>query len=213
MRKLNRTRTGCVLIGIAIGLIIAVRVPSSPKKAAAVHLADEPGHMAPLAAPVARPVYALSPEGHVLQSTNGAIWQSLEGFSKGRATAVAQGKGGTLYVGTESAGLFRSDDGGQTWMALTDKMSVPMPNLTVTALAMGASDNAIYVAVGYWLGIQKAHLAPLGVYVSNDGGMTWQKMIGKTPEGPIVTLEVDQNNSNLVYARIEGSETVLQYAL
>jgi len=210
MKRLSRKWTGWVLVGIVIALGVALRWADLPGKVAA-DSTDRPSHVAPAVAPVAQPVYSLSPEGNVLKSASGSAWQRVEGFSKGRATAVVQGKEGVLYVGTESAGLFRSNDDGQSWAALTDKMGVPMPNLTVTALAVGPGGNGIYAAVGYWLGVQKAHLAPFGVYVSRDGGTVWQKMSGTMPQSPIIALEVRESDPNSVYASIEGSEAPIQF--
>ena len=134
-------------------------------------------------------------------------------FPTGRLTVVLETAEGATYVGTESAGLYRSDDGGGTWVQLTDNMGLPMPNLTVTALAQGHSVDEIYAAVGYWLGTSEAHFAPLGIYATRDGGTTWHAMEGEPPATPIVPMTVDASDPNAVLAMTANAETSILYVL
>ena len=166
-----------------------------------------------LAAGVALPGYSAIAENEILKSADPITSERPNGFPQGRVTVVLRTKADTIYAGTESTGLFRSTDDGATWVSLTDKMGVPMPNLTVTALAAGDSDNVIYAAVGYWLGTSEAHFAPLGVNVSRDGGMTWQAMAGEVPARSIVAMAVDVNDPDVVLAVTENREEVLEYVL
>jgi len=153
--------------------------------------------------------YTVSPEGQALRSADGVEWQALPGQTLSRATAIlAQGE--VLYLGTESAGLFRSDDGGQTWVALTDQMGLPMPTASVTALA-AAEDGAVYAAIGYWLGTSEARLTPWGVYVTSDGGASWTQWVGPAANAPIVALQPDDADPGLVLAQVEGSDAPLAY--
>jgi photosystem II stability/assembly factor-like uncharacterized protein len=149
----------------------------------------------------------------MLASTHSVKSEQSVGFPKGRVTVMLRTEADTIYAGTESAGLLRSTDEGATWVSLTGRLGVPMPNLTVTALAQGDSDNVIYAAVGYWLGTSEAHFAPLGVYVSRDGGMTWQAMVGEVPARSIVAMAVDVNDPDVVLAVTENREEVLEYVL
>ena len=134
-------------------------------------------------------------------------------FPTGRLTVVLETTDGITYAGTESAGLYKTEDGGDTWTRLTDNMGLPMPNLTVTALAQGDDSDEIYVAVGYWLGTSEAHFAPLGVYASRDGGESWHAMEGEAPARSIVAMAVDVDNPNAVLAVTENSEEVILYVL
>ena len=166
-----------------------------------------------LAAGVVLPGYSAIAENAILKSANPITSERPSGFPQGRVTVVLRAEAETIYVGTESAGLFRSTDGGATWVPLTAKMDVPMANLTVTALAAGENSNVIYAAVGYWLGTSEAHFAPFGVNVSRDGGMTWQAMAGEVPARSIVAMAVDVNDPDVVLAVTENREEVLEYVL
>lgn len=164
------------------------------------------------AAPVvqAQPArYAVSPDGQALRSADGVEWLALPAQTLSRATTIlAQGE--VLYLGTESAGLFRSDDGGATWAALTDQMGLPMPTASVTALA-AAEDGTVYAAIGYWLGTSDARLTPWGVYATADGGATWAQCAGPAASASVIALQPDAADLGLVYAQVEGSDTPLAY--
>ena len=65
----------------------------------------------------------------------------------------------TLYAGT-LAGVFKSTDGGKTWVASSQGLS----NKDITALAVSPSQsNRLYC--GTW---------GKGIYTSSDGGQNWQ---------------------------------------
>ncbi len=93
--------------------------------------------------------------------------------------AVALGTPGLVFVGTESRGLLRSNDGGASWQpvdstVLSGGHAAP---LAVTALAIDPEDEQIvYAATNIWLGTNTAHLTPLGVAVSVDGGRQWLQL-------------------------------------
>jgi hypothetical protein len=160
-----------------------------------------------LAAGVVLPGYSAIADNGILKNVNPIKSERPNGFPQGRVTVVLRTEADTVYVGTESSGLFRSTDNGVTWVSLTDKLGVPMPNLTVTALAEG-DDSTIYAAAGYWLGTSEAHFAALGVYVSRDGGMSWQAMTGRIPHDSIVAIVTDAEHPNVVHATTESSEDI-----
>ena len=84
-----------------------------------------------------------------------------------------------VFVGTESVGLLRSDDGGASWQPVDSEVlsrgnAAP---LAVTALAIDPEDEQIvYAATNIWLGTSTVHLTPLGVAVSVDGGRQWLQL-------------------------------------
>ena len=86
---------------------------------------------------------------------------------------------GTLLMGAENGGLFRSDDGGDTWTESDTGLTWPCCNYNVPSLAAGAST----VYVGTWGG---------GVWRSDDDGWSWTATAAIPDEGyPIVRgLEV-----------------------
>ena len=79
---------------------------------------------------------------------------------------------GVLYAGVEPAGLFRSDDGGQSWRHIAGLREHPSKEhwqpggggLILHSLVMHPEDER-----RSWVGISAA-----GVFATEDGGETWQ---------------------------------------
>lgn len=119
--------------------------------------------------------------GHdVWKSTDlGATWsKSGEGltYDEGSETleavwSLAVGNG-SLYAGVKPAGLFRSDDGGQSWTHVSGLQKHPTrPNwqgggagLILHSLVLDPDD-----AKRMWVGI-----SAVGVFHTSDGGKTWE---------------------------------------
>jgi hypothetical protein len=96
---------------------------------------------------------------------SGDFSASTVGLVGGEITCFAAGSGATVYAGTSSQGVFRSDDRGATWTAarsgLPDAVVVPLGGLAaVRALAVDPSNPAIVYA-----GLLRG-----GVYRSSDSG-------------------------------------------
>ncbi|WP_051238803.1 fibronectin type III domain-containing protein [Gaetbulibacter saemankumensis] len=73
----------------------------------------------------------------------------------------------TFYVGTANGGIWKTTDGGQTYIPLGDDL----PLLSVSSILVNANNpNTIYISVSdhVWYG----HPG-IGVYKSIDGGLTW----------------------------------------
>lgn len=112
--------------------------------------------------------------------TNGN-WQTLgpsifnngpQGYSPGmgriNAVAVASGNPSTLYVGAPVGGLWRSQDGGGTWKALTDGL----PDTGISDIAIDpTSPSTIYLLTG---DSEARNIPSIGMVKSTDGGTTWQ---------------------------------------
>jgi photosystem II stability/assembly factor-like uncharacterized protein len=71
-------------------------------------------------------------------SNSGGGW----GLASGRIVGLTVG-GGRIYIGGANGGVFRSDDDGQTWTALTDGL----PSLSVGDVRL-APDGALWLATG-----------------------------------------------------------------
>ena len=103
-------------------------------------------------------------------------WQSIGPLnmpsfepSQGRVNAVAFDPVNSkrFFVGAATGGIWRTTDGGSTYMPLTDKM----PTLAVSSLVVDSSNpNHIYVATGDADG---GAGSSIGVWHSLDGGTTW----------------------------------------
>jgi photosystem II stability/assembly factor-like uncharacterized protein len=89
-------------------------------------------------------------------------------------------------VENQQAGdLFRSQDGGKNWEALSG-----VHGKSIRAMAIAASDSSVIVAG-----------ALDGVYRSNDGGNSWTRISSSSTEiKNIESIAVDPKNPNTVYA-------------
>jgi hypothetical protein len=109
---------------------------------------------------------------------SGRHWQLLSDNlpSKITALAVPADDGQTLYAGTESLGVLKSADGGTSWTPVNQGLG-PMPNATVTSLTIDSQNpNLLRATIGYYLGTSQAHFAPMGTWVSTDGGASWSQV-------------------------------------
>ncbi len=90
-----------------------------------------------------------------------------------------------VYAAT-TLGVFRTGDGGNTWMPLTI-----LPETMIARAIAIAPGNPQHILVG---------LESAGVYVSYDGGATWQASFGMEPNGSLHDILFDPVNPQTVYA-------------
>ena len=159
-------------------------------------------------------LYARQADGIWISDDTGTSWTQAGALpSRPLAMAVAQGTPGLVFVGTESLGLYRSNDGGASWQpvesaVLTLDEAAPV---AVTALAIDPEDEQIvYAATNIWLGTNTAHLTPLGVVVSVDGGRQWLQLSrAQLGDTPLQRLEpVPGHPLSVVTVNSTGSHTV-----
>jgi HEAT repeat protein len=125
-------------------------------------------------------VYARSKRALWISRDAGANWNEASGLpSRPLALAVTSKQSNALFVGTESVGLVVSRDQGMTWQVVNDpalSLGGAAP-VAVTALAVNPEDESIvYASAGVWTGTSTTRLTTLGVFISVDGGRTWQIM-------------------------------------
>lgn len=143
---------------------------------------------------------------HEVASVNPSLfsalqWRCIGPYRGGRALAVAgiPGQADTFYFGAVAGGVWKTTDGGATWVPLTDGT----PISSVGAIAIAPSDrNIIYVGTG--------EAAPRGnmtygdgVYKSVDGGRTWSHL-GLEDTRQIGALIVDPHNPQIVLVAALG---------
>jgi len=144
-------------------------------------------------------------------------------FTSGRVTALAvdrcDSSGKTIYLGGAEGGVWKTTDGGTTWIPLTDFQ----PSLATGSIALDTSSctgtpahaNAIYVGTGEEnFSIDSYYGA--GVLKSTDGGATWTVFgasafpgtgfpVALNANGPYIgAIAVDPANSNIVLAALRG---------
>jgi uncharacterized protein (TIGR03437 family) len=97
-------------------------------------------------------------------------------LTSGRVTALAvvPGNASVVYLGGSDGGVWKTTDGGSTWIPLTDDQ----PSLSVGSIALDPSNsNTIYVGTGEEYGIiENASYYGAGVLKSTDGGATWTQL-------------------------------------
>ena len=120
----------------------------------------------------------------------------------GRVTAIAVPAGDpeTIYVGTASGGLWKSDGGGVTWKPIFDTLKVA----SIGALAIDP-ENAAVIWVGTGEGNPRnSQTSGNGIYRSLDGGRSWQHL-GLEKTRNIYRVIVHPRNPDVVYVAAIGS--------
>ena len=105
----------------------------------------------------------------------------------------------TLYVGTASGGVWRSRDAGTTFQSVFDQPSAQ----SIGAVTLDPQDpKTVWVGTGEsWM--RNSVSVGDGIYVSHDGGDTWQHK-GLASSEHIVRIIVSPVDSNTVYACVPG---------
>ncbi len=148
-------------------------------------------------------------DGGVWRSTDyGANWVPLfdhEPTGSIGAIAVAPSDPNIIYVGTGGGiirpdlaigdGVYKSTDGGKTWvhLGLDDSQMIAM-------IDVDASDpNRLFVAA---LGHPYGPNAERGIFRSTDGGKTFQKVLYKDEYTSGNDVHIDPSNPNVIYAAL-----------
>src|SRR6185437_11314796 len=128
-------------------------------------------------------------------------WRQIGPFRGGRSAAVAgsASRPHEYYLGTTGGGVFKTTDGGETWLPTTDKYF----GGTIGAIAVSASNpDVVYVGTGeYDIRGNVSHGD--GVYKSTNAGKTWT-FAGLPDSRQISRVRVDPHDPNIVYAAVLG---------
>ncbi|HZS07665.1 MAG TPA: hypothetical protein VFD58_22710 [Blastocatellia bacterium] len=106
----------------------------------------------------------------------------------------------TFYMGVASGGLFRTTDGGATWVPITDG-KVPLGSTGCVAVA-DSDPNVIYLGTGSD-GVRSNVSTGRGVYKTTDGGATW-KFVGLYNAGQIGAVRIHPTNPDIVWVSAVG---------
>jgi len=121
------------------------------------------------------------------------------------AIAVAPSNPDIIYVGTGESdprsqisygdGMYRSTDAGKSWMHVGLDRSMHISHIIVDP----ANPNRLFVAA---LGNLYAPNPERGIYRSNDGGRSWQKVLYKNPDVGAIDVTFAPDNAQVIYAAL-----------
>jgi photosystem II stability/assembly factor-like uncharacterized protein len=91
----------------------------------------------------------------------------------------------TLYVGTDTGRLWKTENLGGSWTEFTDK---GLPRRWVTRVAVDPRDEDVVYATfsGFRNGEDAAH-----VYKTTNGGDSWENISGNLPNAPVNDIVID----------------------
>ena len=120
----------------------------------------------------------------------------------GRSTTVTgvPSQPRTFYNGVASGGLFRTTDGGETWVPITDG-KVPLGSTGSVAVA-DSDPDLIYLGTGSD-GLRSNVSTGRGVYRTADGGETWE-FRGLYEAGHIGALRIHPTDPDIVWVAAGG---------
>jgi photosystem II stability/assembly factor-like uncharacterized protein len=118
---------------------------------------------------------------------------------------------GGLYSKGDNRGIYKSSDAGQNW----EKVLFINDSTSAIDVALDPSDtNIVYAAVWERLrspSYRKAAGVSSGIYISRDGGLTWDMAVNGLPvNNPSIgriSIAVAKSNPNYIYALYKGSGT------
>ncbi len=128
-------------------------------------------------------------------------WREIGIFRGGRSVAVAgsASRPNEYWMGTTGGGVFKTTDGGHTWMPATDKYF----GGTIGAIGVSESNpDIVYVGTGeYPIRGNVSHGD--GVFKTTDGGKKWE-LVGLAETGQISRVRVHPTNPDVVWVGAQG---------
>lgn len=108
---------------------------------------------------------------------------------------------GTFYIGAGSGGVWKTVNGGMTWIPVFDQG----PTMAIGDLAVSRSrPDTVWIGTGESL-MARSSFAGEGVFKSTDGGRTWEKM-GLADTHHIGRMVIDPHDPDIVYVAAIGHQ-------
>jgi photosystem II stability/assembly factor-like uncharacterized protein len=109
---------------------------------------------------------------------------------------------GTALVGTESGGVFRSDDGAATWSPSSTGLNA-RPLGIGSLLGNDDSSHPGLVVDPRWTGRLYALSRDFRLYGSSDWGLSWARLDGSFAEGSgVIDVRLDPSRPDVLFARV-----------
>jgi photosystem II stability/assembly factor-like uncharacterized protein len=131
----------------------------------------------------------------------GLRWRLIGPFRGGRSEASAGVPGDPMvyYFGSAAGGVFKTTNGGISWVPVFDRQSQG----AIGAIAVAPSNPSIVYAGTGEQCIRNDIVAGDGIYRSDDAGMTWRN-VGLKDSEHIATIIIDQQNPDDVFVAAIG---------
>ncbi|MEE4115954.1 MAG: hypothetical protein V2I37_07290 [Marinilabiliaceae bacterium] len=114
---------------------------------------------------------------------------------------VPRGESYTIWVGSATGGVWKSENEGSTFEPVFDKM----PTASIGDIAIDPRDeNTVWVGTGE-ANIFRSSNAGCGVFKTTDGGKTWESA-GLENTNTIGRIRIHPDNSDIVYVAATGNE-------
>ncbi len=133
-------------------------------------------------------------------------WRNIGPDRGGRSIAVSgvRGRPNEAYFGAVGGGLWKTTDGGENWMAVTDGQ---ITTASVGAVAVSESNPDI-VFIGTGETCIRGNIMPGdGVYKSTDAGKTWTHVGFRDSDG-ISKIRIHPTNPDIVFVASFGKYSV-----
>jgi HEAT repeat protein len=113
------------------------------------------------------------------ETPGGATWSKTLPVSAQMSALVAVDRE-TVYVGTETMGVYRSVDAGRTWELANAGLGLAAGQMVrISALQADPTEpDVLYAAVDHIVGGTELHTSAAGTFVTLDGGEQWQALAG-----------------------------------
>ncbi len=150
-----------------------------------------------------RSTQSSAPSGVASEFFQGLRYRLVGPSRGGRVTTVTgvPSQPRTFYMGVASGGLFRTIDGGASWMSITDG-KVPLGSTGSVAVA-DSDPNVIYLGTGSD-DVRSNVSTGRGIYKSTDGGQTWS-FLGLYDAGQIGGVRIHPTNPNIAWVAAQGN--------
>jgi photosystem II stability/assembly factor-like uncharacterized protein len=182
------------------------------------HLTQYPGGVTLINGPTSFPIYGLGASVTRLNGV-GQDWEELF-IGLCHSLAVDPRAPQTLYVGTEQNGVYKTINGGESWIQIISSPFNFTPQRQVTAIAIDPTNSDVYVGMqnGTWKyegADQTGTLRSGGIWKSSDGGATWTDL-GLPSYRGVNAISLDRNkkaiycgldNAGVAVARPRGEGT------
>ena len=137
------------------------------------------------------------------RSTQAPEWIARGPFDRGgraRALVVHPKDSNILWAAAGSGGLWKSEDAGESWRPIADKLGLPAGTLVMDP----RNPQTLYFGTG-----ERFHSGGpgAGIYVTRDGGLSWKLLPGTKQWRYVPAIVISPGNSNIILAGVADPDS------